>query len=185
MISLFFNRDFYDISNKTNKKLAIRSIDGNLMHDGKNIGFIKGYIFDLKLIGGPTEEDKQLFKKKSDEEIFASYKEMGKLEEFKDMVRNRMTDILEIVDEEDYQKFIEKHCFTESDYESFLEEYNLEDVSQFADGHRYVILIKEIEITDSSSNASEREVLDSIKEPLYIIFDISDCIFIDSNYNTY
>jgi len=171
LISLLFNRDFYDISNKTKKELAIRSIDSKLGLDDNNIGFIKGYIFDFKLIGGPTEEDKQLFKKQADEEILA--------------LNDNITNLLEIFDEVDYENFVEKHCFTELDYESFLEANNLEDVSQFAEDHRYVILINEIEITDSSLNVSVREVLDSVKKTLYIICDVPDCIFIDSNYNMY
>ena len=183
MISLLFNRDFYDISNKTNKELAIRSIDSKLVLDGTNIGFVKGYIFDLKLIGGPTEEEEQLFKKQSDEKIFALYKEMGKLEEFKNMVRDGMTNILDFVDENDYEDFVEKNCFTESDYEDFLDEQDLEDVSQYAAEHRYVILINEIEIDDSSCNVSEIDVLDSIKETLFVILNVSDSVFIDSNYN--
>lgn len=184
MISLLFNRDFYDIANKTNKELAIRSIDCKLELNNDEIGCVIGYIFDLMLIGGPTDEDIQLFKKQSDEKIFSLYKEIGRLEEFKNMVRDGTTNILEIVDEVDYENFVEKNCFTESDYESFLEEYNLEDVSQFAEDHRYVILINEIEIVDSCCNVSEIEVLNSIKETLYFILDISNCIYIDSNYRS-
>jgi predicted house-cleaning noncanonical NTP pyrophosphatase (MazG superfamily) len=174
LISLLFNWDFYDCSNKTNKELAIRSINSKLKYEDNEIGYVKGFMFDFKLIGGPKEEDLQLFKKQSDEEIYSCYGD--------NMDRDEMINILDIIDENDYEKFVEKHCFTESDYESFLEEHDLEDVSQFAEDHRYVILIQEINIANSYCNLSEREVLDTIKETLYIIFDVSDCVVINSNY---
>ena len=142
MISLLFNGHYYDISNKTNKELAIRSFDSKLICDSNEIGYLKGFSFDFKLIGGPNEEDLQLFKKQSEEKIFASYKDIGKLDEFKNMVRDGMTEILEIIDDGDYANFVEKYCFTEDDYENFLEEQNIEDVNLFGEEYRYVFLFK-------------------------------------------
>ncbi len=182
MLSLLFNRDFYNSSYNTNKELAIQSIDSKLDYNGNGVGFVRGYIFDFKRIGGPTEDDLKLFKQQSDEKVFAIFKEVGRLEEFKNEVRDRQTDILDIYDEDDYENFIIQHCFTNYDYESFLEEHNLEDVGQFVDKYAHVILIQEIQITESHNNVGESQVIELLKETLVAYLDMTDYVLLDSNY---
>lgn len=182
MISVLFNKEFYNIDNKSNKELAIRPIDCKFEHEGLDLGYLKGFIFDLNLIGGPNEEDFRIMKKESDDETYAFYKELGKLEEFNNMVKDNTTDILNFVDEVSNEKYISKNCFTESDYEDFLDENNLDCIFEFANNHRYVILIQESDQFIPGPEVNLITMVTSVKEALNVIFGIGDCIFINSEY---
>jgi len=182
MLSVLFNKEFYNYEGKSNKELAIRSIDCKFECEGNDVGHLKGFIFDLNLIGGPHEEDLLIMKKESDEETYAFYKEIGKLEEFNNMVRDNDTDILDYIDDAVYENYIMKNCFSESDYEVFLDDNNLNCVFEFANNRRYVVLIREFGKFRSDFGVDLKIMVTTVKESLYAVFGIDDCIFINSDY---
>jgi len=176
MINFLFNNDFYNMFDRTEKDLAVRSIDSKIFWHNFEIGTLSGFLIDFKYINSGNEDTIEEFTLK---EIIEDFEDYGLIDLFNEKYRDNISKD-ELKDDIGYEEY-KKKFFTDYDFDDFLNNYDLQFLYDYENSVRYVVLIRNINLDELKELIHENQVIKLLADNLKKFIDIEDYVILNIN----